>query len=253
MLEFEPNLASLVWGTESWEVSARASRPSVVASGPLAGRGLDELRPGLPLLFKVIDARLSLSVQVHPSEAAVAVTGGEPKTEMWCVLEPGPFYVGFRPGVGLDDVKRAVVGGTLEDLLVRRETKRFETYFIPGGMVHAVGAGTKVYEVQQSSDTTFRLYDWGRVGADGRPRELHVDKALAALDFSLPPPEPADAVRCAFFDFSQRILERAGEIAAPEDSFLVVYEVEAGRTTFLDAGERMTAGPGRVFLTTLPQ
>ena len=252
-MRFEPNLVTLVWGTESWEVSARAGRPSVVASGPLAGRGFDELKPGFPLLFKVIDARLPLSVQVHPCEASAAITGGEPKTEMWCVLEPGPLYVGFRPGVGPDDVKRAVEGGTLEDLMVRRETKRFETYFIPGGMVHAIGAGTKVYEVQQSSDTTFRLYDWGRVGADGRPRELHVDKALAALDFSLPPPEPADAVRCAFFDFSQRVLERAGEIAAPEDSFLVVYEVEAGRTTFLDAGERMTAGPGRVFLTTLPQ
>ena len=251
-MTFNPNLITLVWGTESWEVSSRASHPSVVASGPLAGTGLDALRPDFPLLVKVIDARQSLSVQVHPCEASAPVTGGEPKTEMWCVLEPGPLYVGFRPGVGPEDVRRAVENGGLEDLMVRRETKRFETYFIPGGMVHAIGAGTKVYEVQQNSDTTFRLYDWGRVGIDGKPRELHVEKALAALDFTLPPPEPRDLASCAFFDFRQRVLDRPEELAAPANSFLVVYEVEAGKTTFLDAGERMTAGPGRVFLTRLP-
>lgn len=251
-MKLEPNLHTLVWGTESWEVSARPSSPSVIGDGPFKGRSLAEARPGFPLLVKVIDAKRRLSVQVHPNERTAPLTGGEPKTEMWCILEGGPIYAGFKPGVGPQDVERAVADGSFESILVRHDTKPFETYFIPGGLVHAIGDGVKLYEVQQSSDTTYRLYDWGRLGTDGKPRELHVEKSLKSIDFSLPPPVPSPGAKCAFFDFSQRVLGKPETLKAPADSFLAVFETVKGETTLLENGEEMTAGPGRVFLTRLP-
>lgn len=251
-MKLEANLHTLVWGTESWEVSAHPSSPSVIADGPGRGRSLSEVKPGFPLLVKVIDAKTRLSVQVHPNERTAPVTGGEPKTEMWCVLEAGPIYAGLRPGTTADDVKSAVESGRFEEILVRHDAKPFDTFFIPGGLVHAIGDGVKLYEVQQSSNTTYRLYDWGRLGTDGKPRELHVEKSLQSIDFSLPVPEPRRDVRCDFFDFRQREFSAPAEVAAPAESFMVVYEVSSGASTLLDPGERMTVGAGRVFLTTLP-
>jgi mannose-6-phosphate isomerase len=99
------------------------------------------------------------------------------------------------------DVVRAVEDGSFESLLVRFDAKVGECYFIPGGLVHAIGEGTSVFEVQQSSNTTFRLYDWGRLDANGNPRQLHVKEALAAMDLSLPPPVPGDFVECRYFTF----------------------------------------------------
>ena len=144
---------------------------------------------------------MRLSVQVHPNDETAKTVGGEAKTEMWCVLKAGPIFAGFRPGVTKADVERAVGDGTFEELLVRFDAKPGECYFIPGGLVHAIGEETSVYEVQQSSNTTFRLYDWGRVGADGKPRQLHVREGLAAMDIALPPPVPSDAVKCPYFEF----------------------------------------------------
>ena len=198
---FEPDVHAALWGHEEWLVSAHPSSPSRIAGGN--GKTLRDFCPGFPLLVKRICAERRLSVQVHPNDATAKAVGGEAKTEMWCVLEPGPIYAGFRPGVTAADVEGAVSDGSFEDLLVRFDAKPGECYFIPGGLVHAIGEGTSVYEVQQSSDTTFRLYDWGRLDAEGRPRQLHVREALAAMDVSLPPPRPADSVSCAYFDFRQ--------------------------------------------------
>ena len=251
-MKLEPNIHTLVWGTESWEVSAHASSPSVIADGARKGERLSDVKPGFPLLVKVIDAKSRLSVQVHPNERTARVTGGEPKTEMWCVLEAGPIYAGLKPGTTAEDVKAAVESGRFEEILVRHDARPFDTFFIPGGLVHAIGDGVKLYEVQQSSNTTYRLYDWGRMGADGKPRELHVEKSLQSIDFSLPVPVPQTDVRCPFFDFSQKVFEEAEEVRARADSFLVVYETATGESTLLEPGEAMTVGPGRVFLTQLP-
>ena len=155
------------------------------------------------VLIKRICADMRLSVQVHPNDDTAKTVGGRAKTEMWCVLKGGPIFAGFKPGITQSDVVRAVEDGSFEDLLVRFDSKAGECYFIPGGLVHAIGEGTSVFEVQQSSDTTFRLYDWGRVDAQGLPRKLHVKEALAAMDVSLPPPVPGDSVDCAYFGFSQ--------------------------------------------------
>lgn len=221
VLTFGPNVHAALWGAASWETSVHSTGPSVIANGPLAGRSLAEVMPGFPLLAKTIDARHCLSVQVHPNERTATVAGGEPKTEMWCLLTDGPVYAGLRPGVSAADVASAVESGRIEELLVRHDGKAGDAFFIPGGLVHTIGNGVKLYEVQQSSDTTFRFYDWGRVGADGRPRALHIDAALAAMDLSLPPPVVQRDVSCEFFDFRQIGLDDYVDLPPSEKGYLL--------------------------------
>lgn len=247
-MRFEKNIHTLVWGSESWEISAHSSSSSVIADGESKGKALAEVEPGFPLLAKVIDAKTRLSVQVHPNERTALVAGGEPKTEMWCVLEPGPIYAGLKPGSGPAEIESAIASGRFEDILVRHDAKAFDTFFIPGGLVHAIGDGVKLYEVQQSSNTTYRLYDWGRLGANGKPRELHVAKSLECIDFSLPVPVPVKDVKCDFFDFTQHDFAEEREITADSD-YLLVYEVGKSLSTLLKRGQKVTVGPGRVFLT----
>ena len=188
------------------------------------------------ILVKRIVANDRLSVQVHPNDVTAKTVGGDPKTEMWCVLKPGPLFAGVKPGTTRADVERAVRDGSFEDLLVRHDAKAGECYFIPGGLVHAIGEGVSVYEVQQPSTTTFRLYDWGRVGADGQPRQLHVREALAAMDLSLPPPVPAESVDCPYFTFRKAA---PGELAAaPAER--VVFTPSTGETLVLALGEGTT-------------
>lgn len=225
ILKFRENVHVALWGRESWEISVHPAGPGVVEGGVFAGRPLAEVEPGFHLLVKVIDAKDSLSVQVHPNEGTCALTGGEPKSEMWAMLEDGVIYAGFKPGTTPSDVEAAVGAGSLEKLLVRHEAKKGEAYYLPGGLVHSIGGGSLIYEVQQSSDTTFRLYDWNRVGKDGVPRELHVEKAMKAVDCSLPAPLPARDVRCPFFDFRQIRLD--GELELPaSDGFTALFAAE---------------------------
>lgn len=172
------------------------------------------------VLIKRISVDTRLSVQVHPNDETALTVGGRAKTEMWCVLKDGPIFAGFRPGVTKNDVVRAVADGSIEDLLVRFDAKAGECYFVPGGLVHSIGEGTSVFEVQQSSNTTFRFYDWGRVDAEGHPRELNVEKALEAMDLSLPTPSPCDSVDCAYFGFRKCA---AGEMP-PSQAHRVVYD-----------------------------
>ena len=136
-LEAKPH--SALWGSESWEISAHPSDPSVIDGGEFKGATLREVYSDFPLLFKVIDAKTRLSVQVHPNEETCKVTGGEPKTEMWCALSDGPIYTGLREGTSAADVEAAVKSGRFEELLVRHEAKFGDVFFIPGGLVHAIG------------------------------------------------------------------------------------------------------------------
>lgn len=161
----------------------------------MKGATLREVYPGFPLLFKVIDAKTRLSVQVHPNEETCKVTGGEPKTEMWCALSDGLIYAGLREGTTAADVEAAVKSGRFEELLVRHEAK--------------FGA--------------FRLYDWGRVGADGKPRELHIEKGLQAIDYSLPVPVPRKSLDTPFFKFSQERVLGASVLSTRADEFLALY------------------------------
>ena len=267
-LTFAENRHNALWGSEAWEISGHPSSPSVVAEGAFAGRTLDAIaaefgrafmgerapsETAFPLLFKVIDARSRLSVQVHPSEATCPLTGGEPKTEMWRVISgSGPIFAGLKPGTTSETVAENVLSGRFEESLVRHQARPGLTLFIPGGLVHAIGEDVVLYEVQQSSNTTFRLYDWGRVDANGKPRELHVDSALKAIDYSLPPPESRETVICPFFNF--RAVEAQGEMAVPAraDTFTALYIVGERRSVLVPANcAANIPANGTVFVTTL--
>lgn len=198
---------------ETWELVDRADVNSVVAMGSFRGARLEELmathREALlgdvpatpegrfPLLVKYIDAAAHLSVQVHPDEAQAATEAAwEAKAEAWVILgatKGGLIYHGFAPGVTRASFGAAVrSGGPLAKSLRSFRPVPGECYFVPGGTVHAIGAGVTLIEVQQNSDTTFRVDDWGRVGLDGKPREVHVEEALQCLDFE-PAPTPVTA------------------------------------------------------------
>jgi len=218
MLMFKPIFKNLVWGGrklervlgkrlptgpvgESWELVDLPGDQSVVADGPLAGCELQQLvrdhRGELlgpvppdggrfPLLVKYIDAAKTLSVQVHPDERTASALGGRPKNEAWTILdvEPGAkLYLGLRPGATPEELERRIEAGTVEELLHAVEPRAGDLVPVRPGTVHAIGAGVLLAEVQQPSDTTYRIYDWGRVGLDGKPRPLHIEESLAAIDF----------------------------------------------------------------------
>jgi mannose-6-phosphate isomerase len=186
---------------ESWEVSGAGSDPSAVVRGPLAGMTLDRLAAEasrellgerlaagmFPLLFKIIDACERLSVQVHPDDAQAREYGwgANGKTECWYVIdarENARIVAGFREEVTREQISRAIEADSLDLLLNAVPIKSGDVLFIPAGTVHAVFEETLLYEVQQTSDTTLRLYDWGRLGADGKGRPLHLREALLAVD-----------------------------------------------------------------------
>ena len=247
---FEKDVHRALWGYEEWLVCAHHTSPGRIVGGD--GKTLADVCPAFPLLVKKICAEKRLSVQVHPNDVTAKTVGGEAKTEMWCVLKAGPIFAGLKPGVTAADVTRATADGTFEELLVRYDAKPGECYFIPGGLVHAIGEGTSVYEVQQSSNTTFRLYDWGRVGADGKPRPLHVKEGLAAMDLTLPPPTPAKSVRCPYFEFEQ---VQGGAAApyrlAPAETWRVVYVPTTDESSLLPPGAELSLSAD-AFVTTVP-
>lgn len=183
---------------ESWEISDHPDGMSVLTNGPLAGATLHELvqrfgpallgrddpRTTFPLIIKILDARARLSVQVHPGEETAPHQGGDPKTEMWYVLEADPnagVYAGLQPGVDRAALVKSIEAGTVKDKLRFVPVKQGQVVFIPAGRIHALDAGCLMFEVQQRSNTTYRLYDWDRKGPDGRPRALHIEQALRAI------------------------------------------------------------------------
>lgn len=186
---------------ESWEITDRPGDVSVIANGPLAGKDLhwlvehhgQELLGAaalqgnrFPLLIKLLDAQEKLSLQVHPPASKAAGLGGEPKTEMWYIADAAPgaeLYVGLRHGVSRAAFEERIRDGRVADCFHRVPVRPGDAMFLPSGRVHAIGAGLVIFEIQQNSDTTYRVFDWNRVGLDGKPRQLHVRQSLASIDF----------------------------------------------------------------------
>jgi mannose-6-phosphate isomerase len=187
---------------ESWEISDRPGDASVIANGLLAGKTLRWLmkhhaaeilggaKPAaagrFPLLCKILDAREKLSLQVHPPASQAAELKGEPKTEMWFIADAAPdagLYVGLKRGVTRGEFEKKISDGSVADCFHRIPVRAGDAMFLPSGRVHAIGDGLVIFEIQQNSDTTYRVFDWNRVGLDGRPRELHVAQSLASIDF----------------------------------------------------------------------
>lgn len=218
-LTFQPIFKERVWGGrnlarlyakalppdvpigESWEISDRPGDVSVIANGPLAGKDLHWLmehhaeevlgkaraqKGRFPLLIKILDARETLSLQVHPPESEAARLGGEPKTELWHITNAVPgakLFVGLRSGVTRAEFERRIQDGSVAECLHRVPVGKGDTMFLPSGRVHAIGADLVLFEIQQNSDTTYRVFDWNRKGLDGAPRELHVAQSLASIDW----------------------------------------------------------------------
>ena len=268
-LRFEPILKRLIWGgrrletllgkplgeghdyAESWEVADHRQGRSVVADGPLAGRTLGELLrertaemlgPALishqqfPLLVKFLDAHDVLSVQVHPGdEVGRRLVDDNGKTEAWVILHAAPgslIYAGLRPGVTAQTFGDALVAGEVEPLLHRFPAVEGDCIMIPAGTVHAIGAGVVLAEIQQMSDATFRVHDWGRLGPDGSPRALHLAEALEATDFDAGPVSPMRVegapgsvehlARCPYFAIDRLNLTAGTMVGTPERFTLLV-------------------------------
>lgn len=198
---------------ESWELCDRDGDVSVIDNGPLAGRDLHwvlgQHREALlgsarlvngcfPLLIKILDARETLSLQVHPPASAAVRLQGEPKTEMWFLADALPgaeLFAGLRQGVTRHQFEDKLRNGSVAECFHRLPVRTGDAMFVPSGRVHAIGAGCTIFEVQQNSDTTYRVFDWNRVGPDGRARELHVAHSLDSIDFS---------------DFEPKLIDRGG-------------------------------------------
>jgi mannose-6-phosphate isomerase len=245
---------------ESWELVDREDEQSIVTSGPFAGTTLHELwtgrreavfgaglpdSPRFPLLAKILDAREKLSVQVHPPAHRAVELKGEPKTEMWYLLDAEPdaeLFAGFRRGTTRESFQQALGQHRVAELLHRVPVKTGDAMFIPSGRCHAIGTGCLIVEIQQNSDTTYRVYDWERTGLDGRPRELHIRESLASIDFTdhepaLAQPTGETVVSCAEFH-----VER-WQLAAPRTDASdggVIFTVLGGEVEY--AGSRFVPG-----------
>jgi mannose-6-phosphate isomerase len=222
---------------ESWEIVDRPEAQSVVADGPLKSKTLHELwsqqrkevfgdvpsAPRFPLLIKLLDAQEKLSLQVHPPETIAAKLGGEPKTEFWYVAAAEPdaeLFVGFKRSTSRDKFEKALRAGSAADHVQTLTVKAGDSMFLPAGRFHGIGGGNLLVEIQQNSDTTYRVFDWNRVDSTtGKPRQLHVDQALACIDFNdvapnLIKPEGELLVRHELFEIQKWNLESSREIAA---------------------------------------
>jgi len=252
---FEPIYMDRVWGGrqmetafgrrlpthgrigEAWELVDRPEAQSVVHNDPLRGKTLHELwtdhrvdvfgegtgdSERFPLLVKLLDARDRLSVQVHPPLEVAPMLKGEPKTEMWYILDnygDGDIFAGLRNGVTRESFEQALRAGSVKETVHRIAVEAGDCIFIPSGRIHAIGAGNVIVEVQQNSDTTYRVFDWNRVGLDGKMRQLHIEESLTSIDFTdfepkLQSPEGETIVECPYFHVEKWVLTEPREACA---------------------------------------
>ncbi|WP_395748188.1 type I phosphomannose isomerase catalytic subunit [Prosthecobacter sp.] len=278
LIRFTPLYQSRVWGGrrmetllgamlpdattpfgEAWAVSDRPEAQSVTADGlslhdlwtnhreEVFGKALvPSASPTFPLLMKILDACDDLSIQVHPPASMAEALNGEPKTEMWFIAHADPgakIYAGLKAGKTEADFEAALQNGTVADVVHVIEARTGDCLFIPSGRVHAIGAGLLIYEIQQNSDTTYRVFDWNRVGLDGKPRALHVQESMQSIDFSDFTPgvqkieNNGTLVKCDYFDV--RLLSGSKQAGVPGESLTIAVvsgKITLGGTT-LKAGD----------------
>lgn len=191
MYKFEPILKTLVWGTEKWVLSGVEGNESVVSEGPAAGKKISEIYTGgqFPLLIKLIDAKQDLSIQVHPDDAlAWERHRSKGKTEMWYIIDAAPgakLLSGLSERINSEDYVRLVREDKITSVLASHDVHPGDVFFLPAGRIHAIGGGCYLAEIQETSDITYRIYDYNRPGLDGKPRELHTELAKDAIDYSV--------------------------------------------------------------------
>lgn len=261
-ITFEPVFQERIWGGrklaelfgkdlppgkrigESWEIADRPEAQSVVRSGPLQGKTLHDLwaehrqeifgdvpdSERFPLLIKLLDAHDRLSLQVHPPQKIAEKLGGEPKTEFWYVAAADPqaeLYVGLRAPMTRAQFKNALHQKTVADCVHKISVKAGDAMFLPAGRFHAIGEGNLLVEIQQNSDTTYRVFDWNRVDESDNPRQLHVEEALQCIDFndvepSLVQPRGELLVRDQLFEIQKWNLDKPRAVADP-GQFAILY------------------------------
>lgn len=248
---------------EAWVPSCHPDGPSVVATGPLAGKTLPEYiqekGPGclgadcekftdFPILAKFIDAKGDLSIQVHPSnEYALAHEHQFGKTEMWYVLdcEPGAtLYYGFQHQISREEFQQRIQDNTLTEVLNAVPVEKGDLFFIPAGTLHAIRKGIVVAEIQQNSNVTYRIYDYGRVGADGKPRQLHIQQALEVTQRTPPQPDPdfhGHLAQCPYFTVD--VMEGRFTLDCVPESFVSVLVLE-GTGALWEGDESMSLRKG---------
>ena len=248
---------------EAWVLSCHPDGPSVVATGPLAGKTLPEYiqEKGLgclgadcekftdfPILAKFIDAKGDLSIQVHPSnEYALAHEHQFGKTEMWYVLdcEPGAtLYYGFQHQISREEFQQRIPNNTLTEVLNAVPVEKGDLFFIPAGTLHAIRKGIVVAEIQQNSNVTYRIYDYGRVGADGKPRQLHIQQALEVTQRTPPQPDPdfhGHLAQCPYFTVD--VMEGRFTLDCGPESFVSVLVLE-GTGILWEGDESMSLRKG---------
>jgi mannose-6-phosphate isomerase len=256
-LLFEPIFQERIWGGrrlkdefgkelpaglkigESWELVDRPEAQSVVRSGPIKGVSLHQLwknhreeifgdvknAPRFPLLIKLLDARETLSLQVHPPAHIAPRLNGEPKTEFWYVAkadQDAKIYAGLRATTSPEEFNRSIANGNVADHIHAIKVKEGDGIFLPAGRFHAIGAGNLLVEIQQNSDTTYRVYDWDRVDDTGQPRELHIEEALQCIDFN---------------DCQPELINPAGEVLVKDELFEIQKWNLTERRDLAPAGE----------------
>ena len=296
-LKFKTILKTLVWGGEmiapykgietdqhkigeSWELSGVKGNESVVAEGPMAGKTITELvkeykgaligehvyantGDEFPLLVKFIDALQDLSIQVHPDDelAAARHNGSKGKTEMWYVVDAAPgahLLVGLKEKITPEIYAEKVADGTITDVLCRYDVKPGDVFFLPAGRIHAICGGCFIAEIQQTSDITYRIFDYNRPGLDGKPRQLHTELAKDAIDYTVYKDyrthyspvqnEEVEVVSCPYFTTSiyDLTLPYAKDLSGI-DSFLVVMCLQGSGTLEVD-GEDIDIRQGETVL-----
>lgn len=293
-IKFTPILKEKIWGGsklksllmketnsttlgESWEISAVEENISIVENGVLKGKKITELIETyqnelvgqkvfsqfgvmFPLLFKFIDAKEDLSVQLHPCDALAKKRHNSfGKTEMWYIVQTDKdarLIIDFNQKIDQKTYLKHLEEESLEEILNNEPIKKGDAFFISPGLVHAIGAGTLLAEIQQTSDITYRVYDWNRPDIDGNLRELHIDLALDAIDFSFPKPfklpKPANNDESVLNSpyFSLNVIDtkqHKSRVLSHLDSF-VVYMCVAGKTTISLNGNTEVLGMGDTVL-----
>lgn len=273
-LKFEPLYQERVWGGrglatslgrilpedlvigESWEIVDRPEAQSIVTDGIWKGRSLGEIMktnskvlmgPGwnsgkpFPILVKWLDCQKILSLQVHPPQSQAEKLGGEPKTEHWYVAETSgdaALIVGLKKGVSKADFDLALQNGSVEECVHRFQTMPGDSLLVESGRLHAIDAGNLILEIQQNSDTTYRVYDWGRIGLDGKPRTLHVAESLQCIDFDDFEPAPIrlpeipgnedPLVDCPEFNIVRKVLKKGSSLIFPTNQSLHLLSIVSG-------------------------
>ena len=265
---------------EAWEIVDREDAQSIVSSGEFSGKSLHHIWTNhreeifgkdlphsgrFPLLIKILDSTDDLSIQVHPPAGIAEELGGEPKTEMWYIADCKPgakLYVGLKKGVTRETFEQAIAKGTVADQVHAITPEKGQSIFIESGRLHAIGAGFLIHEIQQNSDTTYRVFDWNRTDPEGKPRDLHVAQSLACIDFEdtepeMDIPDGKTLATCPCFTTTLHHLAPGETIKNPNpDRFSLITIVEGslenqyttGQTVLLPVSSQPLAATGETTL-----